>query len=126
MGRLVVFALALGCAHGDVPGTPGEDSGVPGGDAHEAIDARPPPDARVDATPPPDAEPPDAEPPDAEPPCTVQDLNLLTNASFDLGTTGWNELSAGGFGLSGLSLKPPRNPDTLDHAGWLGGGNSRR
>lgn len=130
MRRFVILGLAAlaGCAEaGGPPGSGGgADSGAAGGDGGAPdAPAASDPDARVpDATPVPDADPPDADPPDAEPPCTVQDLALLTNAGFDLGATGWNQSSSGGFSLIEPSTNLPIVPHTPDYAAWLGGYDS--
>ena len=90
-------------------------------------DAAPlPPDAAP--LPPPDAAPlpPDAAPlpPDAAPPCTVQTINLLTNANFDTGPGGgWSESSSRGFHVIVNQADAPEDAFSSPDLAYLAGAN---
>ncbi len=127
MGLVRSFPIALilaGCA--TAGGEP--DAGTSGNaDASETIDARRFPDA---TPPPPDAmpPPPDAMPgtPDAAPGCTIQNVNLLANGTFDAGATGWATFGTPTLYPVILSTTSapdpfPKTPHTGAWGAWLGG-----
>lgn len=113
---LVVASLVAGCATASGGGDPADPDGsiiIP--NEHDGAPDRPdawqwsPPDA---APPRPDAMPP---------PCTPAWTNLLTNASLDLGATGWTESSGGGYPIITPAAQLPILPQSGNYAAWTGG-----
>lgn len=116
VGRLFLLAVVVtGCATGQVPG------GDPDAPVITFERDAAPPDARVNPAPP-DANVMVPDPPDAAPtPCTATWQNLLTNASFDLGPSGWMENSGGGYPIVSASAQLPIPTHSGNYAAWTGG-----
>ncbi len=121
---VLVAALLFGCATAE---NVGPDDGIgeifaDAGRVPPMADAGPKADASpgVDATPVDAAVLPDAPPaPDAAPGCTDVDLEVLTNANFDLGPgSEWVESSGAALDLVTTDFSSPHSGS---YVGWLAG-----